>query len=71
VIDLTDLSLVIAKGFLRRQPTSLSENVTLKEYQLIGLNWLKLLHSKRLSCILADEMGVFYMALHFVVLNRL
>lgn len=39
------------------QPSLLSDSVTLKEYQLLGVNWLNLLHSKKLSCILADEMG--------------
>lgn len=38
-------------------PSSLSSGVQLKDYQIIGINWLNLLHSKRLSCILADEMG--------------
>jgi len=28
----------------------------LKPYQLIGLNWLALLHQNKLSGILADEM---------------
>ena len=57
VVSLTDLSSVVAKGFIRRQPATLSSTVSLKEYQLIGLNWLKLLYSKKYSCILADEMG--------------
>lgn len=43
--------------FLSSQPTLLSSSVTLKEYQLLGINWLHLLYRKRLSCILADEMG--------------
>ncbi|EIN11311.1 SNF2 family DNA-dependent ATPase [Punctularia strigosozonata HHB-11173 SS5] len=30
----------------------------LKDYQLAGLNWLRLLYRKGLSCILADEMGL-------------
>ncbi|EGN99884.1 hypothetical protein SERLA73DRAFT_106751 [Serpula lacrymans var. lacrymans S7.3] len=29
------------------------------EYQLLGVNWLYLLYRKQLSCILADEMGMF------------
>lgn len=42
------------------QPASMSTNVadTLKDYQLVGLNWLNLLWSQKLSCILADEMGL-------------
>ncbi|EDQ99523.1 SNF2 family DNA-dependent ATPase [Laccaria bicolor S238N-H82] len=30
----------------------------LKEYQLLGVNWLNLLYRRKLSCILADEMGL-------------
>ncbi len=29
----------------------------MKDYQIVGLNWLSLMFSKGLSCILADEMG--------------
>jgi SWI/SNF-related matrix-associated actin-dependent regulator 1 of chromatin subfamily A len=39
------------------QPSLLSDSVTLKDYQLLGVNWLHLLYNRRLSCILADEMG--------------
>ena len=31
---------------------------SLREYQLIGLNWLVTLHNKKLNGILADEMGL-------------
>lgn len=47
-----------AKGYLTTQPTLLSEGVQLKEYQLLGVNWLYLLYRSNLSCILADEMGM-------------
>lgn len=40
------------------QPSLLADSVTLKEYQLLGVNWLNLLYNKKLSCILADEMGM-------------
>ena len=30
----------------------------LREYQIIGLDWLVTLHNKRLNGILADEMGL-------------
>lgn len=40
------------------QPSILSERLQLKPYQLIGLNWLTLLHKNKLSGILADEMGL-------------
>ncbi|PRP86642.1 fun thirty related protein Fft2 (predicted) [Planoprotostelium fungivorum] len=38
------------------QPKSLKHN--LKAYQLIGLNWLSLIHDHKLNGILADEMGL-------------
>ena len=31
---------------------------SLREYQIIGLDWLVTLHNKRLNGILADEMGL-------------
>ena len=48
-----------AQKYLTNQPTMLSDNVTLKEYQLLGVNWLNLLYRRNLSCILADEMGTY------------
>lgn len=45
------------KDYMSSQPKLLVDTVTLKEYQLLGLNWLHLLYSRELSCILADEMG--------------
>ncbi|KAI0743919.1 SNF2 family N-terminal domain-containing protein [Daedaleopsis nitida] len=46
------------KYYMTTQPSLLVPGVTLKEYQMIGINWLSLLYQKRLSCILADEMGL-------------
>lgn len=45
------------KMFVTEQPKTLAEGVVLKDYQLLGVNWLNLLYSKDLSCILADDMG--------------
>lgn len=45
------------KDYMSTQPSLLAEGVVLKDYQLLGINWLSLLHRKKLSCILADEMG--------------
>jgi SWI/SNF-related matrix-associated actin-dependent regulator 1 of chromatin subfamily A len=45
-------------SYLREKPSTMSDNITLKGYQMLGLNWLNLLYSKGLSCILADEMGL-------------
>ena len=39
------------------QPSLLSDSVTLKEYQLLGVDWLNFLYNRKLSCILADETG--------------
>lgn len=66
VIDDGALSLVsfspsrnqVPKDYLLTQPTLLSEAVQLKDYQLLGVNWLHLLYRSNLSCILADEMGM-------------
>ncbi|KAF5386168.1 hypothetical protein D9615_002226 [Tricholomella constricta] len=51
-----------SKDYLVTQPSLLSETVRLKEYQLLGVNWLNLLYRSNLSCILADEMGTYYSA---------
>jgi SWI/SNF-related matrix-associated actin-dependent regulator 1 of chromatin subfamily A len=40
------------------QPAIMNPEITLKDYQLVGLNWLTLLYNKGLSCILADDMGL-------------
>ena len=40
------------------QPSIMGESVVLKDYQLVGVNWLALLFRQGLSCILADEMGL-------------
>lgn len=33
-------------------------DVKMKDYQIVGINWLSLLFEKQLSCILADDMGL-------------
>ena len=43
---------------IEKQPGLLADDVALKDYQLIGVNWLHLLYKEGLSCILADEMGL-------------
>ncbi|KAM0789643.1 hypothetical protein ACM66B_000447 [Microbotryomycetes sp. NB124-2] len=45
-------------GYIRKQPAGVPDSVKLKDYQMLGLNWLNLLWSRRTSCILADEMGL-------------
>jgi SWI/SNF-related matrix-associated actin-dependent regulator of chromatin subfamily A containing DEAD/H box 1 len=46
-----------SKGRFLGQPKIMGE-VELKDYQLVGLNWLNLLYTKGISCILADDMGL-------------
>ncbi|XP_064629638.1 SWI/SNF-related matrix-associated actin-dependent regulator of chromatin subfamily A containing DEAD/H box 1B-like [Lineus longissimus] len=43
---------------IMRQPKSLNPNFNLKPYQIIGLNWLLVMHKHDLNGILADEMGL-------------
>ena len=40
------------------QPSVMAEGVVLKDYQVVGVNWLSLLFGRDLSCILADDMGL-------------
>lgn len=40
------------------QPKIMGDGVILKDYQIVGINWLALLFEKQLSCILADDMGL-------------
>lgn len=40
------------------QPKCIPKEMTLAPYQLIGLNWLALMHNKGVNGILADEMGL-------------
>ncbi len=40
------------------QPQIMGEGVVLKDYQVVGVNWLSLLYKHNLSCILADDMGL-------------
>lgn len=40
------------------QPEIMSKDTVLKDYQIVGVNWLSLLFDKKLSCILADDMGL-------------
>lgn len=47
-----------SKSGLFPQPAIMGEGVVLKDYQVVGINWLSLLYEKKLSCILADDMGL-------------
>ncbi|KAH6675494.1 family helicase/ATPase-like protein [Halenospora varia] len=41
-----------------KKPDMMAEDTVLKDYQVVGLNWLALMYRHKLSCILADEMGL-------------
>ena len=43
---------------LTEQPKNIVEGFKLTGYQMIGLNWLVLMHKQSLNGILADEMGL-------------
>ncbi|EGI68394.1 PREDICTED: SWI/SNF-related matrix-associated actin-dependent regulator of chromatin subfamily A containing DEAD/H box 1 homolog isoform X1 [Acromyrmex echinatior] len=43
---------------ITQQPKALSSNLTLAPYQIVGLNWLAILHAQNVNGILADEMGL-------------
>ncbi|KAJ5820185.1 hypothetical protein N7474_005776 [Penicillium riverlandense] len=40
------------------QPAIMSNDLEMKDYQVVGINWLALLFEQELSCILADDMGL-------------
>ncbi|THH30785.1 hypothetical protein EUX98_g3404 [Antrodiella citrinella] len=44
--------------YINHQPKSMADIIILKDYQLLGINWLNLLYRRGYSCILADEMGL-------------
>jgi SWI/SNF-related matrix-associated actin-dependent regulator of chromatin subfamily A containing DEAD/H box 1 len=41
-----------------KKPDLMAQSTVLKDYQVVGLNWLALMYRHKLSCILADEMGL-------------
>ncbi|KAI2615643.1 SNF2 family N-terminal domain-containing protein [Hypoxylon sp. NC1633] len=43
---------------ITKKPAMMSKQIELKDYQLVGLNWMNLLHSKGISGILGDDMGL-------------
>ncbi|KAI1488836.1 SNF2 family N-terminal domain-containing protein [Biscogniauxia mediterranea] len=43
---------------IKDKPKTMADDVRLKSYQLVGLNWMSLLHSRGYSGILADDMGL-------------
>lgn len=51
-------SAVEAGGGLTVQPTLLNQGQKLTDYQMVGLNWLAVMHKEETNGILADEMGL-------------
>ena len=49
----------ILKSYKSEPPAGLAKGVKLKDYQVVGVNWLNMMYDRQLSCILADEMGQF------------
>lgn len=49
---------VAAGAGVQAQPRTLSANLHLTNYQLVGLNWLAVMHAQNVNGILADEMGL-------------
>lgn len=43
---------------LLKQPAIMNDDIELKDYQVVGLNWLNLLWQNGISGILADDMGL-------------
>ncbi|CZS91571.1 related to helicases of the Snf2/Rad54 family [Rhynchosporium agropyri] len=41
-----------------KKPEMMADDCVLKDYQVVGLNWMALMYRHKLSCILADEMGL-------------
>lgn len=53
------LEVAIAKGDkVVKEPELLNKDFKLADYQLVGLNWLAIIHSQKMNGILADEMGL-------------
>ncbi|KAF2831327.1 hypothetical protein CC86DRAFT_281980 [Ophiobolus disseminans] len=49
---------VINRAKLLKQPAIMNKDIELKDYQIVGLNWLNLLWQNKISGILADDMGL-------------
>jgi SWI/SNF-related matrix-associated actin-dependent regulator 1 of chromatin subfamily A len=53
-----ELEKTAMEGYLHQQPETMSSAMSLKGYQIFGVNWMLLLYRRQLSGILADEMGL-------------
>ncbi|CAH0773294.1 unnamed protein product [Bemisia tabaci] len=58
ISEKTQLTIKSNEGKMTKQPLLLSPELQLSDYQVIGVNWLAVLHSLEMGGILADEMGL-------------
>ncbi|KAH8547888.1 SNF2 family N-terminal domain-containing protein [Umbelopsis sp. PMI_123] len=49
---------IATEDYLHKQPELMSSEISLKSYQVFGVNWMLALYRMNLSGILADEMGL-------------
>lgn len=54
----TDINHLVDRLPEAPQPKCIPEEMRLANYQLVGLNWLALMHNRGINGILADEMGL-------------
>ena len=54
----SDLRKSSSRVKLLKQPAIMNDDIELKDYQVVGLNWLNLLWQNGISGILADDMGL-------------
>uniref|UniRef100_A0A1B6HJ59 SWI/SNF-related matrix-associated actin-dependent regulator of chromatin subfamily A containing DEAD/H box 1 homolog n=1 Tax=Homalodisca liturata TaxID=320908 RepID=A0A1B6HJ59_9HEMI len=54
----TEKAIAAGSHSISCQPSILNPELKLMTYQMVGLNWLNVMNSQRLSGILADEMGL-------------
>ncbi|KAK9499348.1 hypothetical protein O3M35_002399 [Rhynocoris fuscipes] len=54
----TEEAISAGSSILEEQPAILNKSMKLMPYQLVGLNWLAVMHNQQLNGILADEMGL-------------
>lgn len=54
----TDIGHLVDRLPEAKQPSCVNPEMKLAPYQLIGLNWLVLMHNRKINGILADEMGL-------------
>ena len=56
----TNIERAVAAGAstIKKQPKGIPPNLTLAPYQMVGLNWLAVMHAQHVNGILADEMGL-------------